>query len=100
MMEFAVKGARERANERREREDERQELRLLTGGYFYDPGNSQETHHRRDTETLLLGALIQYLINSILPQSRDLAYSRGRAASILRAVAKGGGGGGDTWRLS
>lgn len=37
----------------------------------------------------LLGALIQYLINLILSQSRDLAYSRGRAASILRAVAKG-----------
>lgn len=86
MTEFAMKGAQERGRTN-ERGDERRELRLLTGGYFCDPGNSQESRRRRRgafrRALHLLGALIQYLINSILSQPRDLVYSRGRAASIL-----------------
>lgn len=98
MMESAVKGVQKGGGRTNEKEKEvrgERELRLLTGGYFCDPGNSQESRHHRHTASRraralhLLGALIQYLINSILSQSRDLAYSRGRAASILRAVAKG-----------
>lgn len=75
---------------------------MCVGALFsLDPGNSQEksTEARRSFHRTLLGALIQYLINSLSRslESRDLSYSRGRAASILRAVAKGSA---DTWRRS
>ncbi|KAG7204335.1 hypothetical protein KM043_002153 [Ampulex compressa] len=65
--------------------------------HFRDPGNLQRLPSGFDDSggvgaarartSHLLGALIQYLINSIL-EHRVLRRSRGRAACILRAVAK------------
>lgn len=101
MMEFAVKGASEkRTNKRKRRREAR--VAIVDGRLFLRSrkfaGESPPPAQRASRRALhLLGALIQYLINSILSQSRDLAYSRGRAASILRAVASGGD---DTWRPS